>query len=174
PQAALPGDGGLSNGVGTFTATLKTAGNETLAATDTVTGGISGTSNSIAVSAAAATHFTVTAPTAATAGAAFTLNVVALDQFNNTATGYGGTVQFTSTDARAALPSNSPLSNGFGSFTATLKTAGVQTLSATDITTSSVTGISNAITVSPAAATHFTVSAPASAIVGNAFSFFVK
>src|SRR5256885_618347 len=44
-----------------------------------------------------ATHFTVTAPPSVTAGQAFSITVTAKDQFDNTATSYTGTVQFTKT-----------------------------------------------------------------------------
>src|SRR5204862_7933473 len=135
--AALPANYtfvGGDNGVHTFTnlTTLKTSGNQTVTATDTVTGSITGTSGTIAVSAAAATHYSVTAPASATAGTAFSITVTALDQFNNTATSYAGTVHFTSSDGQAALPNDSTLTNGTGTFSATLKTAGSQTLTATD------------------------------------------
>jgi hypothetical protein len=172
-QATLPTNSNLSNGTGTFSATLKTAGTQTITATDQSFSSITGTSNAIAVSAAAATHFTVSAPSSATSGAAFSFTVTAQDQFNNTATGYTGTVQFTSTDGQASLPANSTLTNGTGTFSATLKTAGSQTITATDKNNSSITGTSNAIAVSAAAAAHFAVSAPSSATSGTAFSFTV-
>src|SRR5581483_6605121 len=133
----LPADSTLSNGSGTFSATLETAGNQTITAADTNSSSIIGTSNSITVSAAAATHFAVSAPSSATAGAAFNFTVTAQDQFNNTATGYGGTVHFSSTDGAAILPANSTLSNGTGTFNATLDTAGNQTITATDTNTAS-------------------------------------
>src|SRR5205823_5506349 len=82
--------------------------------------------------AAAATHFTVSAPSSATAGSAFSFTVTGLDQFNNTATGYTGTVHFTSSDGQASLPADTTLTNGVGGFSATLRTAGNQTLTATD------------------------------------------
>src|SRR5205823_3411004 len=142
-------------------------------ATDTVNGFITGTSNTITVNPAAATHFAVSAPATATAGTAFAFTVTAQDAFNNTATVYGGTVHFTSTDAHAVLPANSTLTSGTGTFSATLTPAGTQTISATDTVTSSITGTSNAVTVSAAAATHFAVSAPATALAGIPFSFTV-
>ena len=74
--------------------------------------------------------------------------VTAQDQFNNTATGYAGTVHFTSSDGNATLPADSTLTNGVGTFNATLKTAGNQTITATDTVTNSITGTSNTITVS--------------------------
>ena len=91
-----------------------TAGTQTITATDTVDASITGTSNDIAVSAAAATHFSVNAPSSATAGSAFNFTVTALDGFNNTDTAYGGTVTFPSTDGGATLPSDTALSSGPG------------------------------------------------------------
>ena len=172
-QAVLPANSTLTNGVGTFSATLKTVGSQTLTATDTVTASITGTSGAVTVSAAAATHYSVSAPASAIAGTAFNFTVTALDPFNNTATGYAGTVHFTSTDAQAVLPANSTLTNGVGTFSATLKTAGGQTLTVTDTVTAAITGTSNTITVGATAATHYTVSAPASATAGTAFNFTV-
>jgi hypothetical protein len=172
-QAVIPADSTLTNGTGTFSATLRTAGSQSITATDTVNSSITGTSNAIVVSAAAATHFAVSAPGAATSGTAFNFTVTAQDQFNNTATGYAGTVHFTSSDGQAVLPANSTLTNGVATFSATLKTAGSQTITATDTVTSSITGTSNTIAVSGAGATHFSVSAPASATSGTAFNFTV-
>src|SRR5262249_44474116 len=56
--------------------------------------------------AAPATHLGVSAPASATAGAAFNITVTALDQFNNPALGYTGTVHFTKSDtgAGSAVP----------------------------------------------------------------------
>jgi hypothetical protein len=167
------------NGAHTFTngVTLVTAGNQTVTATDTVTSSITGNSNTIAVSPGAATHFTVSAPSSATAGTAFNLTVTALDAFNNTATGYTGTVHFTKSDSGAgsSVPANYTFvagDNGVHTFAngVTLVTAGSQTVTATDTVTSSTTGTSGAITVSAAGASHFTVSAPSSATAGNAFN----
>src|SRR4029077_6453976 len=105
-SALLPANATLTKGTGSFQATLKTAGSQTITATDTVNGSITGTSGAIVVSAGGATHFTVVAPGAATAGTAFSFTVTALDASNNTVTGYAGTVHFTSTDGSALLPAN--------------------------------------------------------------------
>jgi hypothetical protein len=152
--AVLPADFTFTagnNGVATFSATLETAGTQSITATDVATASITGTSNSIAVTAATATHFTVSAPASATSGVAFNFTVTALDAFNNTATGYTGTVHFTTTDGGAGvvLPANSTLTNGTGTFSATLKTTGPQTITATDTVTASITGTSNSINVRP-------------------------
>jgi len=94
-----------------------------------------------------ATHFTVSAPASATAGSAFNFTVTALDQFNNAATGYGGTVHFTGSDGQAVLPANSTLTSGTGSFSALLRTLGSQTITANDTANGSITGTSNTVTV---------------------------
>ncbi len=158
--ALLPLNSTLTNGTGTFSATLNTAGSQTITATDTFAGSITGTSTSISVIAMGATHFAIAAPATATAGTAISLSVNALDASNKVTASYSGTVHFTSTDAQAAVPANSTLTNGTGTFSATLKTLGNQTITATDTTTASVTGISSAISVGSAAATHFSLSGP--------------
>jgi hypothetical protein len=127
----------------------------------------------ITINPGPATHFTVSAPASATAGSNFSYTVTALDQFNNAATGYAGRVHFTSSDGAVVLPANSTLTNGVGTFSATLKTAGNQTIAATDTVTASITGTSNTIAVTILPATHFAVSAPATSTAGSAFSFTV-
>ena len=171
--ATLPGNGTLANGVGTFSATFKTAGNRSLTATDAAVSSISGASNTIVVSPAAASHFVVASPSAATAGGAFSFTVTAKDAFNNTATGYTGTMTLTSSDAKATLPAASLLISGVGNFSATLATVGSQVLTATDRTSSTIAGISAPIGISPAAAAHFALSASGTATAGSAFRFTV-
>src|SRR5208282_5218113 len=58
-QASLPANATLTSGTGSFSVTLKTAGNQTVTANDTATTTIAGTSNPVAVIAAAANHFVV-------------------------------------------------------------------------------------------------------------------
>src|SRR5262249_31321565 len=98
----------------------------------------------------------------------------------NTATGYTGTVSFTTSDggAGAVVPADYTFvagDNGVHTFTngATLVTAASQTITARDTANSSITGTSNAITVHAAAATHLTVSAPPSATAGVPFNITV-
>jgi hypothetical protein len=97
--------------------------------------------------AQSATHFTVSAPPTATAGTPFNFTVTALDQSNNIATGYSGTVHFTSSSASAQLPADTTLVNGTGTFSATLSGFGSWTITATDIATASITGTSNGISL---------------------------
>jgi hypothetical protein len=80
------------------------------------------------------------------AGTSMRLNVTAKDSAGNTATGYPGTVHFTSTDPKAILPPDTQLTNGVGNFTVTFQTTGVQTVTAGDLG-GGATGTSVAVTV---------------------------
>ena len=170
-STVLPGPSTLTAGMGVFSVQLTTAGTQVITGTDTQTSSITGVSNPIVITAAPATHFTLGVPGAVTAGAGFNFTVTAQDQFGNTDTGYLGTVGFFTTDPGAVtLPAPSTFSAGVGSFSATLATAGNQNLTATDQSVSSITGISNTINVSAAAATHYAVSAPGSVSRGIGFT----
>src|SRR5205085_12587711 len=132
-------------------ATLKTAGARSIPASDT-TAGLSGTLAGITVQAAPATSLSVSAfPSSATAGTAGTFTVTARDAYGNVATGYTGTVSFQSTDPQAALPASytfTAADGGVHSFTASLKTAGTQSLTASD-TAAGMTATQGGIVVNP-------------------------
>jgi nidogen-like/uncharacterized protein DUF11/Big-like domain-containing protein/List-Bact-rpt repeat protein len=126
---------------------------------------------------AAATHFLVSAPAAATAGTPINFTVTAQDAANNTVTTYPGTVNFSSTDAAATLPSSDVgLTNGVGNFQATLNTAGPQTITVKDSGTASINGTSGSIAVSAAggAALAITKSALANVAVGQTFTYTIN
>ncbi len=125
-----------------------------------------------AVTVVGATHFVVSKPASAAAGSPANFTVTALDQFNNIAASYAGTIHFTSSDILATLPADATLTNGAGVFGIIFGTAGNQTLTATD-TVNGVTGVSTAVAVSAAAASQFTVSAPAAVLFGSPFKFTV-
>src|SRR5207237_1217402 len=130
------------------------------------------------VNPAAASSLTVSGyPSPAAAGVAQNFTVTATDAFGNTATGYTGTVTFTSSDAQAVKPANYTFvagDNGVHSFSATFKTAGTQTLTATDTVTGSNTGTQTGIVVNAAAASVLTVSGyPSPTAAGAAQNFTV-
>jgi hypothetical protein len=165
-QAMLPANSTLTKGTATFSATLKTVGGQTITATDAATASITGTSNSINVTGPLATHFSVTAPATATVGTAFEIKVTALDASNNLAASYSRTVHFTSTDGQAVLPANSTLTNETGTFSATLKTLGGQTITATDTATATISGTSNSIAAGAQGGLTITSGTPPSGTVG--------
>src|SRR5205085_2165196 len=166
------------NGAHTFTnaVTLKTSGSKSVVATDTVTGTITGTTNVTINPAGASTLVvTTTAGSPQTAGVAFSSTVTAKDAFGNVATGYLGTIHFTSTDGQAVVPADYTFvagDTGAHTFTnaVTLKTAGSQTITATDTVSGTITGTSPSVTVAPAATDHFIVTAGSPQTAGAAFS----
>ena len=174
-QAALPANSTLTNGIGTLSTTLRTAGSQTITATDLATTSIEGTSPVIDVSAGPPTHFAIATPATAKSGTAFDLTVTALDAENNVAKSYTGAMHFLSTDSQARLPGDSTLTDGTGTFSTTLVTTGSQSITATDLVTSSITGTSSSIAVGATASPiHFSVVAPSTAQSGTAFSFRVN
>jgi hypothetical protein len=164
--ATLPGDTTLTSGTGIFSATLNSQGFQTISAIDTITSGIVGTSNVIAVSAAA-THFVISAPSAATAGTPFLVTVTAQDDHGHIATNYSGTIHFSTSGGSPILPADATLSGG-GNFLVTLRSAGTFSVTAQDTTSPALSGASGAIPVSPAAASYFTLT-PAAAVTGTPF-----
>jgi hypothetical protein len=159
PQASGMGAKTLSGGSGSFATTHQTAGTQRITATGSGTPPISGFAD-VSVMAASAAHLAVTAPSTAIAGTAFTYTVTAKDQYNNLVPTYSGTIHFTSTDGQAALSGDSTLSNGAGTFQATLKTAGSFTITATDTGNSSISGVSGGITVMSGPLTQFVFTPP--------------
>ncbi len=123
--------------------------------------------------AAAATHFTVSAPASAAVGDTVTVTVTALDGSNAVATTYAGTVHFTSTDGSAVLPPNSTFAGGVGSFTVRFSTSGSQHVTVTDTSTSSIKGTSGAVNVTQNT-THLSATASATATAGTSFVVTVK
>jgi hypothetical protein len=178
-QAGLPADytfTAADQGVHTFSAILKTAGTQSLTATDRTSSGVAGSQGGITVAAAAASRFTVAGfLSPVTAGVAGSFTITARDPYGNRAIGYTGTVRFTSSDAKAVIPGSytfTATDAGAHTFSAVLKTAGTQSLTATDIVNAAVTG-AQYITVNPAAASRLLVSAPASVKAGARFSLTV-
>ena len=55
-----------------------------------------------------------------------TFTVTAVDAYGTPVPSYRGTVTFSSSDIRATLPADAPLTGGVGTFTATFRTGGTQ------------------------------------------------
>jgi hypothetical protein len=116
-------------------------------------------------------HFSISAPSTATAGQPFNVTVTALDSSNNVDTGYTGIVQLTSSDGSAVFaPATwnfTGADGGTHTFSVTLKTAGSQTVTAADTDTSKHLSATATITVNPGTATQLAfVQPPTSATIG--------
>jgi hypothetical protein len=168
------GPGG-DNGIHTFFggSTLKTAGTQSITATS---GAVTGSQSGITVTPNVATHFVVDQyPALTTAGIANNFRVTALDAYGNVATGYLGSVTFTSDDPQATF---SPTSHTFTAGNAgvffvsgTLKTAGTRSITASD---GSISGTQSGITVVAAATSQFTMDFPSPTTAGVGQSFTVR
>ncbi len=104
-----------------------------------------------------ATHLSVSAPSSSNAGNTFSITVSALTSANTTASSYLGTVHFSSSDALAGLPANytfTPTDAGSHTFSGlTLKTAGSQTITAADTSSSAASGTAT-VSVAAGVANH--------------------
>ncbi len=155
-------------GIHIFTATFLTVGSQSLTVSDlssvvngVAVAGIVGSQAAIPVSAAAAASFTIGGFPATTAGVAHSFTVTALDAFGNVATGYTGTVSFSSSDVQAGLPASytfTAADAGVHTFSATLKTAASQSITVKDLAAPTVAGTQAAITVTAASMSHFALS----------------
>ncbi|HJT36456.1 MAG TPA: VCBS repeat-containing protein [Pirellulales bacterium] len=134
-------------------------------------------SAAVTVSPAAASTMSVSGfPSPITAGVAGNFVVTLKDAYGNVATGYTGTVHLTSSDAKVVLPANftfTAADAGKHTFSATLKTAGTQSITATDTANANLSGSDSGITVKPAAASKFVITALSSVMPGQAFSLTV-
>jgi len=133
---------GVDNGTHSFIATLRRAGQQSI----TVLDGSLQSSISVNVTPTAANHLLVSAPANVTRAKPFTVSVIALDPFNNVATGYQGTIHFTTSDTLApALPGDYTFiagDQGRHDFLngVTLNTIGAQTVTAADTGMNSIAG----------------------------------
>ena len=152
-QATLPANykftssTGLDNGIHSFTpgVTLKTVGTQSVTATDTVTANITGSQTGIVVVSNAATTLVVSGVSSPqVAGTTSSFRVEARDAAGNIARGYTGTVRISTTDGQATRPADHTFTTsdaGIYTFSSLiLRTSATQSVTATDIATSSMTG----------------------------------
>jgi hypothetical protein len=171
--ATLPGPYTFTQadkGQHTFSVALRTAGSETLTARDTAVPTIAG-STTIFVTPGPLAGFSLSGPTSIGAGTPFTETVTEVDAFGNTDP-YTTTGGFSSTDSQATLPPNftfTQADDGSHAFSITLRTAGSQTLTASDAAAPTITG-STTIFVTPGPLAGFSLSGPTSIGAGTPFT----
>src|SRR5207302_9931188 len=126
-----PAESTLASGAGSFKVTLNTAGTQSVTAKDKDTPSIIGAQTGIVVNPTGATQLLIgglPSPSKTTAGTPVSFTVTADDAHGNVATGYGGTVHFTTgtgtqaADPKATLPGDYPFvasDHGVHTFAAT-------------------------------------------------------
>src|SRR5581483_3381816 len=143
------------NSVHTFTGVqLKTVGTQTITAVDTANNTIVGTSAGIVVSSTVKTFTFTGMPGTTTAGVVNSITVTARDAQGLVATGYTGTIHFTTSDPAGVVPADylfTAADHGVHTFAlVVLKTPGTQSITAADTTLPGVSGTQSGITVNPA------------------------
>jgi hypothetical protein len=123
----------------------------------------------LSVTSTVATHFSISIPADVANDKAVYAQVTALDANNHTVPSYTGTVDLTSTDTGtgASIPATVSVTNGRALFQATFVTAGNQTITATDASTSTLTGSATTYVAAADVATHFAVLVPQNAQSGQ-------
>jgi hypothetical protein len=147
PAVVLPADypfKAADAGTHTFAGgtTLVSAGSQTVTATDTAASSITGFAT-VAVNPAAASHLVLSDSANPVKDQAWSVTVTAYDAFGNVATGYTGTVHFTSSDGQATLPADytfTAADAGAHTFRVTFRRLGQQSLTVTDTLDASIFG----------------------------------
>jgi uncharacterized repeat protein (TIGR02543 family) len=160
---------GKDNGSHTFSkVTLKTAGSQTITATDLTlptTYPIITASSNLTVSPSAAVSIAVTSSTtiASPTRMPFNVTVTVLDTYGNTVIDFADTVRLSCADINAELPgdytftgSGTGKDNGSHTFNVILKTTGEQRVIVTDLTRGSLVGSTGLITVPPSSVKDIT------------------
>jgi hypothetical protein len=175
----MPDDYGFTasdNGSHAFLVQIMSAGDEVVNVSDIDNPSVS-SSAIVTILPAAASYYTLNAPSSVKAGVLFSLTLTAKDSYNNVVTNYNGTASFNSSDTSAVLPPDTTFINddaGKKVLAVTLKTKGTQTISAKDLNGSSINGSSNAINVTCGTISSFNVSAPAVANPNTSFNFAIS
>ncbi len=154
----------FKDGTAVVTVGLTRADTLTLTA---AAGNVYGVSNTIINNPASVSKFVVSVPASTTAGVSFPVMLTAEDAVGDTVTGFDGDVTLTSSDGEP-LQSKSPLVFNEGTADATIDLTVASTLTVV-ASWGTVEGTSNKITVSPAAASTFTVSVPSTAVAITGF-----
>jgi len=141
----------LVGGKHAFSATFKTAGIQSFQVVDTANPAIFATFGGIAVSPAKAVSISLSGlANPATPGVSTTVTATLHDRFGNVATGYVGTVHFTSNDKTALLPSDytfTAADAGVHTFNVTLRKPGNMWFTARDTSKHSIGGIARTLVV---------------------------
>ncbi len=174
PNAVLPADVTLVNGEATVMVKFMTTGPQTLTATDMADPTMTG-SETVSATAADVGSFVVTGFPATTAGTAKTFTVSAFDILGNPMANYTGTVTFGSSDWQASLPASytfTAADKGVHTFTATLRTAGSQSIRVSEALFGS-TGTQSGISVAAGTVTAISSTGPQHVVAGTPFAMVV-
>jgi hypothetical protein len=168
-QAGLPANYTFTPddaGTHTFSGVVyKTAGSQSVSASDIATNTIAGTSGLAIVTPGTAASLTMTGG-GGFIGSVNAVQITAHDVYGNQATGYNGFLHLATSDANSTTSSDAALTNGVGTFTVTPMTLGSQILTASDASNGSLI-TSETINVTPGWGTRFAATSLSATAAGQ-------
>jgi hypothetical protein len=150
-----------------FQVIFDTPGPENISVSD-ANAVVTGTASTNVVPAPVASQFLVVLPDSAPANVPIQGFIVALDANGQPVPNYTGTVSFSS-DAGATVPDNytfQPSDYSFHAFTVTFTATGTQSITVTDVNSSTVTGSASVDVTPPQVVSALSIDAPANAPLG--------
>lgn len=167
--ATFPASVTLVNGRAFVPVTFRTAGTQTLTATDAADAARTTTASTTVSAPAVATKLLVFLPPQAKAGVATAVTVLAVDAAGRPVSSFNGSATVASSDSAASLPLVEVLfKSGRATFEATFATAGRQTLTVTSLGDSKVTGTAATTVAAPQTLASFLVMVPPRVLAGTA------
>jgi len=167
--ATFPASVTLVNGRAVVPVTFRTAGAQTLTATDAADAARTATAATTVSAPAVATKLLVFLPPQAKAGVATTVTALAVDAAGRPVSSFNGSATVASSDSTASLPMVEVLfKNGRATFQATFATAGRQTVTVTSLSDQKVTGVAATTVAAPQVLASFLVMAPPRVLAGTA------
>jgi hypothetical protein len=160
----------------TFQIVLNTAGPQIVTVTDNANSSVKGSAATKAIAAPAATHFVLYGLYNNVVGQPGNVTIVAVDAAGRRDWSYSGTVQFSSTDPKAALPlatTFSPTQHGWLNVPVVFNTSGTQTLTVTAVNNNLLTGKKTVTVAALGPATHFAIYAQPSVSHGSTVYVYV-
>jgi len=170
-SATLPSSVKLVNGRAMVPVTFRTAGAQTLTATDAADPTRVATASTIVSAPVTATRVLVLIPAQTRAGVPTTVTAVAVDAAGRPVPSFSGTATVASSDQAASLPLvEVPFRNGRATFQVSFATSGSQTVTVTSLADAKVTGTASTIVAPQPVLASFLVMAPPRAVAGTPVS----
>ncbi|MBM4012197.1 MAG: hypothetical protein FJ286_12590 [Planctomycetes bacterium] len=166
--ATLPSTVTLVNGTAFVPVTFRTAGSQTLTATDSADAARAASATTTVAAPLVATKLMVLMPTQTRAGVPTTVAALAVDAGGRVVTTFNGTATVASTDTAATLPLIEVIFKaGRATFQVTLATAGRQSVTVASLSDPKVSGTASTTVVAPSTLASFAVVMPPRVLAGE-------
>lgn len=169
--ATLPATVKLVDGRATVMITFRTAGSQTVSATDATVPSLTATASTTVAQPRVAMRLSMLVPPQARAGVATPVVAIAVDAAGRPVPTFNGSATVASSDTGAGLPLVPVVfKDGRATFPVTFATAGRQTVTVTSLGDPAITGTASTVVTAPQALASFAVMMPPRATTGTAVS----